>query len=79
MVPVFYIFRVFPVSLYSIRLSIEITTSISLALPTCALYISLKQLVNGTQFSKYYFFFILFGLVSTAAVFVTDIVLFTSM
>ena len=41
-------------NLYSIKLYIGITISISWALSTCVLFVSLMQLVNGAQFSNTY-------------------------
>ena len=43
-------------SLYSIKLYIVITTSISWASSTCELFILIMQLANGAQIFKYYFF-----------------------
>ena len=51
--------------------------SMSLALSTCLLFISLMQLVNGVQFLIIKFF-LLFGFAPSAAVFGTVIVALTS-
>ena len=48
-------------SLYYIKLCIGITTSVSLTLSNCVLFISLMQLVNGTQVLNITFLFLLFG------------------
>ena len=64
--------------LYSIKLYIGITISISLALSTCVLFISLMQLVNGAQFLNITFLFLLFGAAAVPMLF-TYIVPLTSM
>ena len=51
-------------SLYSIKLYIGITDSVSWASSTCVLFISIIQLVNGAQFLKITFLFLLFSDVS---------------
>ena len=64
-------------SLYSIKLYIGITKSMSLALSISALFISLMQSVNGTQ-HLIIIFFLLLGTVAVPA-FATVIVPLTSM
>ena len=65
--------------LYCIKLCIGITTSMSLALSTCILFISLMQSVNGAQFVNIMFLSILFAAANVAAVFSTVIVPLTHM
>ena len=60
-------------------LYIGITTSRSSQLSACVLFISLMHLVNGAQFFKNCFLFVLFASESVTAVFATVIVPFTSM
>ena len=44
---------------YSIKLCIGVTISVSLALSTCVLFISLMQSVNGVQFLNTTFFIVI--------------------
>ena len=53
--------------------------SISLALSTCVLLISLMQIVNGAQFLNITYLLVLFALASAAAVLLTVIVSLTRM
>ena len=64
-------------SLYSIKLYIGITKSMSLALSISVLFVSLMQSVNGAQ-HLIIIFFLLFGTVAVPA-FATVIVPLTSM
>ena len=57
--------------IYSIKLCIGITKSISWASSTCILFILLTYLVNGAQFLNIIFLLILFTGVAAAAVFTT--------
>ena len=66
-------------SIYSIKLDINITTSVSLALFTCVLSILLMQSVNGVQFPKITFIIALFASAYAVEVFVNNIVYLTSM
>ena len=58
---------------------IDITISISLASPTCVLFIPFMQLVNGAQFLNATFLFLLFGAEYCAVMFSTPIVPSTCM
>ena len=60
-----------------IKLCIEFTGSMTLALSTCVLFISFMQSVNGAQFLDFSFLLLLFT--ATYAVFPTDIISLTSM
>ena len=59
--------------IYSIKLCIGITKSISWASSTCILFILFTYLVNGAQFLNI-FLLVLFTGVAAAAVFITVIV-----
>ena len=63
--------------LYSIKLNISITMSISSALSTCILFISLMQFVNGAQLLNITFLLLLFG-AAAVPVLLTVIVPLTS-
>ena len=59
---------------YSIKLYIGITTSMSLALSICVLFISLMQSVNGAQFLNTTSLFPLFGLsLACAAIYIVPL------
>ena len=64
-------------------LYIGVTVSISVALSTCALFISLMQLVNGAEFLNITFSLILFALapsvLPSVAVLLADIFTLTSL
>ena len=63
-------------SLYSVKLSI--TTSMSLALSTCVLFVSLMQSVNGAHFLNIVFLLVLFAAAGATDLFATVIVPFIS-
>ena len=64
---------------YCYKLYIGITISISLALSTCVLFISLMQLKNGAQFLNITFLLVLFAAAPTSDVSSTVIVPLISM
>ena len=64
--------------LYHIKLYIDIATSMSLALSSCALFILLMQSVNGVQFLIITFISPLFEAAPAPTVFATCIILLTS-
>ena len=59
---------------YSIKLYIDIITSVSLALSACVLFISLMQSVNGAQFLNMTFLLVLFAAAPATELPATDIV-----
>ena len=55
------------------KLSIGITTSISLALSICVMFLLFMESVNGAQFLNFTFLFVFFAAATAAEVFATVI------